>query len=127
MSSPTPPFLTSDGPARYCGTMSRGDERELVYATTDGVYLLAQRRQLVTTQTSAWSSIEQVVWVSVRRDARLVDTEARLVDLLLEDGRPVAPLVEAWRQVRALRSESRELVLGPGDWVRVDLTSGAPS
>lgn len=112
-----------DGAAVYCGAIVQGDTREELHATSEGIYARPQRR--TTVQVSPWTSVER--WRD-SADATLLATEADLVAVLLRVPDVVrAGLLDAWRHVLRLRSASRELVLGPGDWTVVDLSAGVPS
>lgn len=113
----------ADGPAVYCGAIVRGELREQIHATTDGIYARPQRRSTV--KVSPWTSVER--WRDVA-DATLIASEADLVPVLLRVPETIrAGLLEAWRHVLRLRAAAREVILAPSDWTVVDMSSAGPS
>lgn len=116
--------MRADSQAVYCGTINKGDVREVVHATTDGLYARPQHR--VTRYVSAWMAVED--WCDTGADAALIATEADLVQVLVRVPEAVRNgLIEGWKHVVRLRAGAREVVLGPGDWTHVDLSAETPS
>lgn len=108
----------ADGPAAYCGTIAQGDQRELIYATREGLWARPQRR--VMRQVSRWMAVDD--WRDTGAEAQLIATEAELVAVLLRVPEVVRQgLVEAWKRVVEMRAAAREVVLGPGEWTVVDM------
>lgn len=106
--------MSTDGPAIYCGTIVRGDARDVLHATADGIYAIPEARTTV----ERWRQ---------SGEAALVSTDEQLVAVLLRVTSPVAlGILDGWRHVLRLREAQRELVLGPGEWTAVELT-GDPS
>lgn len=110
--------MSADGPAIYCGTIHQGDQRELVYATRDGLWARPQHRK--TRHVSRWMAVDD--WQDTGADAKLIANEVELVSVLVRVPEPVRQdLIEGWKLVLQLRAAARDVVLRPGDWTVVDM------